>query len=129
METNVLNYWALFLEQQLKYKSGEKAICKDKKCTGNLSILEHTVHVSKTSFAGSWDWKLQNNSAFSLEKGLKDLPVRHYFRLSWTGKHKINSQTSTFLQTSFKNFYLSTSNFTSPRSGRQSVIPPLYFYF
>ena len=67
-------------------------------------------------------WKLQNNPAFPLEKCRKDLPVRHYFYLSWTGKQTVIFTISAFPSEKCLKYLLVGLYFYLSRTGGQPVI-------
>ena len=67
-------------------------------------------------------WKLQNNPAFPSEKCRKDLPVRHYFCLSWTGKQTVIFTISAFPSEKCLKYLLVRPYFYLSRTGGQPVI-------
>ena len=67
-------------------------------------------------------WKLQNNLGFPSEKCRKDLPVRHYFCLSWTGKQTVIFTISAFPSEKCLKYLLVRLYFYLSRTGGQPVI-------
>ena len=91
-----------------------------------IQLLADVLHkLPKTYLSnkeGTQGWKLQNISAFPSEMCQKDLPVRHYFYLSWTGRQTVNLKLLAFPSEKCLKFLLVRFYFYLSRTGGQSII-------